>query len=36
MAKHNKRPTIDWKSLIINSIADLIVGIILMILDKAL
>ena len=34
--KHKERSTIDYKSLAISAIVDLLVGIILMILDKIL
>lgn len=32
--KHTKKPTIDWRTLLATAIMDLIVGIILLILDK--
>ena len=32
--KHKKKPTIDWLTITISAIVDLIVGVILLILDK--
>ncbi len=34
MKKKIKKPKIDWQTLIISSILDLIVGLILILLDK--
>ena len=36
MSKKNKmkKPTIDWTTVIVSAIVDLIVGIILLVLDK--
>lgn len=36
MSKHKKKkPTIEWKTLIISAIVDLIIGIILLIIQKS-
>ncbi len=36
MSKQKKKPDIDWKSWVLGAIADLIIGIILLILDRLL